>query len=185
MCDILDDFDDGMLDAGWSASEPVFVEEVGGMLQIEIDPPLRYVMVGRDALADVSGGAFAAELTHPPPIISVAQAIELLSGDGGESVSYLVVGTTLSARHYVGETFEVVDSMPFDPDEHRHLRLRGEDGMVVFETSADGLSFDVHTTLAAPFDLGSVRPRLRAGNWEPIDASEVVAFDDVRLCGAL
>lgn len=70
----------------------------------------------------------------------------------------------------------------FFPDQHRWVQLRADAGTIYFETSADGVVFEVFASLAAPFDLSNVRAGLRASNYQPLQADDVVSYAEAALC---
>jgi hypothetical protein len=70
-------------------------------------------------------------------------------------------------------------TLPYDPAAHLHWQLREAGGIIFFETSADGSTWSVRRSVAAPFDVSLVSAELSAGVFQSESAPGFAELDDV------
>lgn len=74
-------------------------------------------------------------------------------------------------------------SRDYDPQAHRFFRIESTDGVLSFQTSADGESFYTHKTLTSAFALDAIKFRLVAGTFNGGEAEPGMAkFDNYEIC---
>lgn len=97
-------------------------------------------------------------------------AIDVSSGQ-------LFVGSVIGVDHNKELTRD------YDPVAHRFLRIESTDGVLSFQTSADGIDFYTQHALTSAFDLSAIKFRLVAGTFDGGEAAPGMAkFDNYEVC---
>jgi hypothetical protein len=124
--------------------------------------------------------SIAAELTQ---VTSEGEAI--ISLDAGDA-PWLRATVVAGARIYMAN-FDPPDvddhlDVPYDPVEHRFVRLREHAGTVYFEASPDGMRYTtLYTSVRRPF-LDNVRVVLGAGASSAIGTASEAVFETLQDC---
>jgi hypothetical protein len=74
-------------------------------------------------------------------------------------------------------------SVAYNATQHRFWRIRHEfaGDLIVFETSADGQTWNVGRTLTRQIAISSLRAEISAGTWQAIASPGMAIFDNFRL----
>lgn len=72
-------------------------------------------------------------------------------------------------------------SIPFNPVDHRHWRLRHVNGDIHWETSPDMVIWTEQVQAASPFDLGEVHVFMQAGTFDPVAQPGQAVFDNFNV----
>ena len=87
----------------------------------------------------------------------------------------------LLMRHNISGVRTTLANVEYDPKIHRYWGIRGSGGVVYWETSKDGINWDVQYEEADPFDVSGVLLSLGAGSWKAETNPESAKFDNVNL----
>ena len=85
-------------------------------------------------------------------------------------------GTVIAVREIAGAYFEAATA-PYDPVAMRYLALSERNGRLYWETSRDGVAFDVLYDEPAPFDVSLVNATVFAGSATALAAPGTAVFD--------
>ncbi|HEX8363129.1 MAG TPA: vanadium-dependent haloperoxidase [Longimicrobium sp.] len=97
--------------------------------------------------------------------------------DANNAVELGISGGLIRPLAQVAGTYTYFDERPYDPEQHRWLRLRERDGNTYWETSPDGCDWTVLTSRPNPISLGAVKLTIASGNHQPVSAPGVAIFD--------
>lgn len=177
-----DDFEDGAIDPVWTVWTAEKVEETGGELRLAISPPYGEYAAIVSPPMDLTSGWVRAELGLVPAT-GFEQLYLALRPEGTTSnILLLLEGQLIVAREDAGMGFIDHAYVKFDPELHRWLQLRGEDGQIVFETSADGSNFDLVASAETSIPLDAVEVAFVGGAWADIPEPTVVSLRHVQAC---
>ena len=164
-----DDFNDNSLNTSkWTVltpSSPAVVSEQGQQLRITLPAnTATYNGIGSNATFDIRGGTVQVEQVQA---VSQAGWVEdhlIIENDANNY--YLLhtgAGSTVLRSMVNGVNDQLI--IPYDPIAHHYWRLRHQlaSNSVVFETSADGITWTTRKTVAAGFALTAVKFKLIAG----------------------
>ena len=138
---VRDEFD-GEPGGPWSewAASGTAMSRVDGELVIEFSGDVeRWAGATSQALFHVEGGEVRARVSEPGGLYTV---LELLSPAGPKAQLLVVGGDTLRATVLGAPGGTITRDVAYDREDHAVWRLRAEDGVLFWETSADGASWD-------------------------------------------
>lgn len=98
--------------------------------------------------------------------------------DGNNRVELGISNGLISPGQVVAGAYTFFDERPYDPEQHRWLRLRERDGSTFWETSPDGCDWTVLASRPSPISLTSVTLSFLTGAYQPVTAPGVVIFDN-------
>lgn len=181
-----DDFEDGTIDQNWMVVLSDFIVEQDGALQITLSgsgtdgyPQLRRFPVPWD----MNEGYIRVEVTVPPPIASAQMYIEMFDVDFG-TIRFIMTDGDLEAQYAPDFGAPVViESTLYDEEEHAWLQMRLEDGMLYYETSTDGSSWQLFAESKIPLPVDTVVPVLAGGNFMDVPNDLLVAAGSFEMCG--
>jgi hypothetical protein len=156
---LVDDFDDIQIAPVWDPfdSGTCAVLEQGGQLVFVYAEP-GWGQCGYESLSryDMTRSALVLEAPRADPG-EMTMFVNLDFPHNGDDARFSIGGGMLAGDKEVENIDSLVFSMPFDPEQHRWLRLRGEGGTVYWETSPDGQDWQVHGLHSQPpYDLTEV-----------------------------
>ena len=165
---------DQALDWRWQAYDPNVFSTEGGDLVINVPEAASYYGLDTTVQWDFTGRSLTLELEPVP--LGVGFWFDIGSDPENYAELFVTDGGQLLHVTEVEGVYDVLASEPYNPVEHRFLRLREQDGSVIFGVSADGQSFNelLELPLAGWFDprfvdvflgfptLGGPKPELRA-----------------------
>lgn len=123
-------------------------------------------------------GSVAVELAQYESETTTQAKLEL-EVDGANQASIRVRGDELLGRVRIHDQDHDLAEIPYDENAHRWLRLRESDGVMYWETSGDGQSWEVQiSTASAPFAT-MVTVELEARMYELEDAPVQIRFDNL------
>ena len=187
-CMFSDNFDDNQLSAQWRVHDPAhvgaLVTEKAGRLDMQlrtdklgyngITSVERHSIVGRTLRATAFPMSEAGYVeTYMQISIDELNNIYFHTGVGNMTFGVRINGN--NDRPYV----------TYDPQKHRYWQFRHDAvaGVVHFEVSGDGLTFDPARTVVAPFSLDAMLISFSAGTFLIGNPDPGVAhYDDVMLC---
>jgi hypothetical protein len=156
---LVDDFDDVQIAPVWTLDNRgnCSVFEQGGQLVFAFPEPF-YGRCGYESLSryDMTRSALVLEAPKSDPGAMLIY-VNLDFPHNGDDARFVIGDGMLSGEKEVSNVNGLVFSMPFDPVQHRWLRLRGEGGTVYWETSPDGQDWQLHGLHSQPpYDLTEV-----------------------------
>jgi hypothetical protein len=98
--------------------------------------------------------------------------------DSNNRVELGISSGIISPVYVLAGAYTFFDERPYDPEQHRWLRLRERDGTTYWETSADGFDWVVLASRPTPMNLTAVTLTFLAGAYQPVTAPGVVIFDN-------
>jgi hypothetical protein len=132
------------------------------------------------ATFDLSTSSIATELGHPAP--GGATTIFAAVVDSANWIGFRIEGAVLSIESHTGGKV-ASRSVPYDAAQHRFLRLRKSKlaSVVVWETSADGRSWNPEYVETTPLELTALRIVLSAGTKKSIATRGAATFGSVTV----
>lgn len=187
-----DAFDDEIEDPLWRQSFGASTTEVGGELVIAVtgkqnDQYVTMVVLPEDG--GLAEGTIRVELGTTPVEVGVRTTlwVQPLSNDG--RISYNLVdrgsGLRLEARitPEVGSP-QVLDALDWEAATMNWLQLREAQGMLYFETSSDGVTFETFYEMTTPFDVSSAEVGFAGHNDLPLPVDVEVSVRTFEfICG--
>ncbi|HEX6750702.1 MAG TPA: vanadium-dependent haloperoxidase [Longimicrobium sp.] len=136
---------------------------------------------------DLTGSEIRVELVRPLRSADAAEAYLTAELDASNQVSITVDGDVystyqnLNAYQKVAGSYTLLARVPYHPARHRWLRLREASGVLYWETSPDGVTWEVLTSKAPPIALTAVSPGFGAGTWDRVPSPGVAVFDNFNV----
>lgn len=158
-----DAFDDEVKDSRWRQSFPGSTSEVGDELVISVTGELNDQYVTMVVLPEEGGleeASMLVELGTTPADLGVRTTLWVQPTEGDGRISYNLAqrdgGPRLEARitPEVGSP-QIMDTLDWDSGTMGWLQLREEEGQLYFETSPDGVMFELFYEMPTPFDVSS------------------------------
>ncbi|MCH9684547.1 MAG: hypothetical protein K0V04_24135 [Deltaproteobacteria bacterium] len=158
-----DTFDDGAIDPRWRQSFPASTSEVDDELVIAVTGELNDEYVTMVVLPEdggLEGATMRAELGTVPVELGVRTALWVQPTMGAGRIAYNLAsrdaGLRLEARitPEVGSP-QIAATLDWNPDTMSWLQLRETGGMLSFETSSDGVTFELFHQMPTPFEVDS------------------------------
>lgn len=158
-----DAFDDGIKDPLWRQSFPNSSSEIDDELVINVTGILNDEFVTMVVLPEgggLQGSTMRIELGIPPADPGVRTTLWVSPTDGAGRISFNLAqraaGPTLEARisPELGSP-QIVATLEWDPLLMSWMQLREAEGMLYFEISSDGVSFETFHEMSTPFDVSS------------------------------
>ncbi|HEX7241029.1 MAG TPA: vanadium-dependent haloperoxidase [Longimicrobiaceae bacterium] len=179
---LVDDFRDNTVDsARWYSFGPV--QEVNQRVEIR---PLSGVSSSYGGLTSVSrydltDSRVSVELVRALRTANDSEAYLNLENAAGDRLTFkvgegLFYGTYRSAG---APASTHTPELPYDPAAHRWLRIREQFGTVSYEYSADGCDWTVLASIAAPFDVTTMKVEVAAGVYSSTPAPGTAVFDNL------
>lgn len=184
-----DEFEGREADDAWSYTQFGNTGVDGGEMVMTVTPEIEAVNVNK---MEIPGGWTGEGVTVTVELgqvsdASVNQMIRFTSTDNvPDLVSFRVqgqpAGSLLQVWHATNNAdFEEPISVPFNPLQHRWLRVREADDALLFETSPDGIDFSEFFELDDSFDLSGAAVGIAVTNFLVLDESETVSFASFEL----
>ncbi len=185
---LVDNFNDDAIDnAKWTeyGAPPPAAErlrETNG--RIEIQPAsgaTGYNGLGANLPYDLTGSHVAVELVQALPTRVDGEAYLTVSTDANNWINIRVSYGKVGVTRRVAGTLSHPHSVPYIPERHRWLRLREQGGTTWWETSPDGVTWEVLYSQANPFVLTAVTPDFGAGLWAANPSPGTAIFDNFNV----
>jgi len=180
----VDDFEDGMIDASWTLMHEDYVAEMDGELVFELTPEADAVYPGvLRPDQDLAAGEVRIHVGQRP--MSAAERLYLavaIDPQFGDVLYIMIEGELLTMQRENGARWTTYAEMPYDPEAHAWLQIRGADDLVHFEASGDGATFDTLASVEAPFALLQTTVVVAATNFALLDATAYVSVADFEIC---
>ncbi len=144
---------------------------------------------GYDSAAtyDLSASEVRVELVRPLRAADGGEAYLVATLDASNSVSITVdvdapgIVQNLNAYQHVAGTYTRLARVPYNAARHRWLRLREALGVLYWEVSADGTSWEVLASKAPPIAITAVNLGCGAGTWQRVPSPGVAVFDNFNV----
>jgi hypothetical protein len=189
---LVDNFNDNTLDtAKWSTFSfsgygAERVAEVNG--RVEIRPPSGgNTSGGYTSLVpyDLTDSDFRVELVQTlRSSLGTQQAINVHTSSN-DSLYLLVRNNAVVCRQIVAGTETQLRRVPYDPAQHRWLRIMEDDGTVYWQTPPDGETWTTLFSKAPPFAVTAVHLQFLAGAWTAVTSPGMAVFDNVNVSAAV
>ncbi len=140
-----------------------------------------YAAYATDRLYDLTASRVVVNLPQMVNTASHAQAyFKVGKADGGTNLAWFEQENgTLYLRTRTAGVTSAPTTLSYSATQHRYWQFREAAGRLLFETSADGVTFTVRRDVAAPFDLTLVQVELGAGTYQAEASPGFAEFDDV------
>ena len=183
----LDEFDGDDAAQGWDYTDPDNINVIDDEVELTVTPQIMDVNK-----MEIPGGWTGEGVTVTVELGQVSgsfvnQMIRFTSTDDApDLVAFRVqgqpAGPLLQVWHATNnEDFVEAITEPFNPLEHRWLRVSETGDVLVFETSGDGTNFLEFFVLEDTFDLSGAAVGIAVTNFQVLDESETVSFASFRL----
>lgn len=150
--ELVDDFEDGVLDTGlWSGSygDP---DEVGGRARIPCTTG--YAGLKSGSIYTLTGSGIAIRLHAPAPdgATTAAASCLVLSSTGGTDAGFIVDSAQTAVGLYLREGYAdgAAVFLTYSAVDHAWLRFREDAGTLYWDTSPDGVDWTNRRTAATP-----------------------------------
>lgn len=173
------------INEGYGAFDPaVTVAAAGGRLTI----------TPRAGVAGLRHGGVVSARTFP--MTCSASRVELVEATSATSTAATTFAVAVDPSRWYRMTVEsgvlvlgandgavTSGSLPYDAVQHRHLRIRHAcvSDAILFETSADGVTWTTRRTTPRTVDLHAAYVELEAGTFQAESAPGRAVFDDLRV----
>jgi len=187
---LVDNFNDNSIDTTkWFTFANDFASEENQRLEIRPPssaPGISYGGVSSTVTYDLTASEIRIELVRTLRAVVGTQVYFLAQTDVDNRVVIFVhveAPDALSVHAYqvVAGTYTRLARVPYDPARHRWLRLREADGVLYWETSPDGQTWEVLASKAPPIALTAVTLGYGAGTWDRVPAPGVAIFDNFNV----
>jgi hypothetical protein len=101
------------------------------------------------------------------------EAFFMLSGAAGNQLQWARSGDTFAARYSVGGTWTEGPALTYSPTTHAWWRIHSAAGNVMWDTSADGLTWQNQWSVANPFPITAMTVNMICGYWGTETASSM------------
>lgn len=139
-----------------------------------------YVGYQTIALVDLTSSYFMLEVLQVLPFPGSETYINAQTSTNS-GVSLAADGGLLHCREEISGTRTTVASVPYDSTQHRWWRLREDNGLVFWEASRDGRSWNILFNKSSAVNLTSVHLNIGAGAYQTTATPGVAIFDSVNL----
>jgi hypothetical protein len=173
-----DDFSDGVLDGWIPWGHPgCTVDEIGGMVQLDYTGiGESYCGIDTEQSFDLRIGSVTVEVAETPSRANFETYVILFSSDNEQQI--LMTHDNGDLVMQVRVLGSVVASLTIDDPGHRFWRIHREGPMTIWETSADGASWQLRHTTAQPVDASAMAVELAGGHYLPgTGTAERIRFD--------
>jgi hypothetical protein len=187
--ELTDSFNDNSIDTGkWVAyGDPAPVSqrvlEVNGRIEIRPRSGDSGKYSGMDSVNryDLTGSYVHVELVQALRPVDGADTFLIAEASTGNQVFFLITGGELQCSQTVAGTDTLLETVPYDPVEHRWLRWREHSGKIYWETSPDGEIWTIVYSKTSPITLTNLLFTLQAGLGASISAPGVTIFDNFNV----
>lgn len=187
----VDDFEDGVLGALWSTPYPAAISEQGGAAVISITPEAadQFARLMLSPPSGFIGASARLEVGTVPTEVGSQMLLWLTSGNDSGSIAMAINvtndGTELNVTQDDGlgmpGSIVTVSSIPYDIASHQWLAVTEADGVLTFQTSADGTSFATFVDVSAEFDLEQAEVGVVGTNWGELPAPTQVSAESFEI----
>lgn len=132
------------------------------------------------ALWDLTGGDASVEVVQAAN--AGADTIFAIGIDAANCYRFVVEDGRLYFQQ-TKEPFDISKSVPYSPTAHRFWRFRhsAPTNQIIFETSPDGLNWNVMRSMDRDMSISALRVELSGGTFSPIISPGTAIFDNFRL----
>ncbi|HEY0014882.1 MAG TPA: hypothetical protein VGC13_01135 [Longimicrobium sp.] len=182
---LVDNFNDNQIDsAKWLTvgNPPPAAErirETNG--RIEIRPAIGthgYSGISSSLRYDLTDSEVRLEVVHalqPPGQTSLSLGVDI-----SNHLLITIRDRTIVFAQQVAGTWTILETLPYDAVAHRWVRLRERAGVLYWETSADGVGWDLRVRNATPFTVTAVLIDISAGG-QPTAWAGMAIIDNVNV----
>lgn len=180
---LTDNFDDGTRAAAWTllANNPVQVAETGGQLQVTLSTSGGAHYGGYDSTATYDLRDHCMYVTYvTTPTAEPAVEMQFGGRTAVGTVGFVVHDGSIDPFVNAG-AFVSLGTFTYDPVNDKVLRVRDDAGMMSWETSADGTTFNVVASQPDPIDVSAVTVILEAGTYMSEPSPGIARYDNFDL----
>jgi hypothetical protein len=178
-----DNFNDNSLDTSkWSEWVGGDVSETGQTLQIQSSTASgAYKGMQSVAYYDLTGSYAHVEVPHVLTGLTSASTLLQVALDTQHTITLYVGGTTLTlgAEYQINGVYTTPATTPYNATNHRWWRIRESGGTIYYEYSANGNSWSILTSIAAPFAVTNVEVLLFVGTEAANATTDTAIFDNL------
>lgn len=180
-----DNFNDNSIDTSkWFNWGGTNIVEEDYMLKISTDSSSAYYGIETSTTYDSTGTGFSAQVLNSGDLSIESLETEMnIYVDGDNRVFFNISGydNTISAYQEVGGTVSNLAYATYDPVEHRWLRIREDGGTTYWETSRDGINWNILHSASNPITFTSVYVGFVCGKWDSVGGATTAIFDNVNI----
>ena len=164
MSALVDDFNAPMFDSTrWDGSSSGTVGQTGGRGFIPCTSA--YPAIGTAGTYDLTNAGAFVKMTTPPEGNGSREAFLQLFANGDDQLQWQRSGSTLTPRYSAAGVWTDGPALTYDAAAHAWWRIRHAAGNVVWETSADGLTWTNRWSVATPFPVTALSAYMICGAW--------------------
>lgn len=158
-----DTFDSDQIDLRWNKQSPESLSQANGEAIINVTGAFNDQFARFQALPETNGfleGTARMEIGDPPPVdgILLIMWVQPLNNEGRIAYNLAHHGDEILLEARITPEVglaSIVDSTPWIPETMQWMGLREQAGTLYFETSQDGVTYDVLFELPTPIDVSS------------------------------
>ena len=179
-----DNFDDNITNHQWRQSNDsngCTSAETGG--ELIVTPPLTtsdYCGYTSSAVYDLRSATVSVEVKQSTNVMADTGTYLTLRGKGG-MIEMAQEGNSLFMRYETPMTSADVGVEPYDPVQHRWWRIRENNGITYWETSADRMTWKIGAQTMNPLTLDALEVALAAGTGSAVNNPGEAHFDNFNV----
>jgi hypothetical protein len=177
---ISDNFDDGTPAAIWMvlANNPVTTAETGGELQVTLASAGGSHYGGYDSLSMFDLRDHCIYVTYVTvPTNEPLVEMTLAGRTSTTAVGFVYHAGVMDPFVNTG-TFTSLGAVTYNPAVHKVMRVREDSGTMTWETSADGITFQVMASEPTPVDVSSMLIVIEAGTYGSAPSPGMGVYDN-------
>jgi hypothetical protein len=183
---LADDFEVSPRHPQWSGAYQnpgVTMAQTGGRLRITLPSGSSSFAYGgyvSSRFYQLTDSQIAADIPHSPSVTSSAEVYLAALADL-DGTRLVLISEQSNQLHFVvrDPAGNTSSTLPYDPVQHRHMRLRESGGTLFFETAPDGSTWTTRKQVATPFSLDLVRIEIASGVPQPEAAPGFAELESV------
>ncbi len=181
---VQDNFDDGVTGHQWEQTNDAngcTYTEMGG--EFIVTPPLTvsdYCGYSTSSAYDLRSNAVRVEVKQTTNTMADTGTYLTVDAKGGK-IEMAQEGDMLFMRYETPMTSADVGAELYDPMQHRWWRIREKTGMIYWETSADGMTWNIRAQTMTPMPVDAVQVSLAAGTGSVVAMPGEAHFDNFNI----
>lgn len=184
-----DNFNDNSIDtAKWQNNSGARITEVNNQIEITTLTTAGYYSLETKEWQSLYNSSVSVKLTSAgnQTLVSLEVYPIVISSNAGLNTLEFIVsgGTVFMFKRESGVSTNLGGSFTYNAVTHLYFRIREQDGLVYFDTSADGTTWTNRRTIATPMSLNRIKPVFQVGNYAVEASGTLASFDDYNITGS-
>lgn len=169
----------------WYNSNPTYVVEQNQRLEISTDLFVKYDFAISEKKFNFYDSSVSVKLTNAgnQSLTSLeVYPIEVMSNFYANKVTWLVTNNTIRAYRVIGGVAtQIGSSIAYNSSTHLFFRIREQNGITYWDTSADGIAWTNRFSLTNPFSYTDTQLILEVGTWNAEASATTAFFEDINI----